>query len=204
MTQLERALVRLRADLLQVGVRWALVGGLAVSVRVRPRTTFDIDIAISVGTDRAAEAVVRQLARRGYAIQRTLEQEATGRLAGVRLVAPSEVGFVAIDLLFASSGIEDEVVGDSQPLEVSQGVQLPVARIGHLAALKVLADQPDRPQDRADAIALLAAASPAERERARAGLERIERRGFHRRKDLQRSLRELLDVVDSRDFGSKP
>ena len=52
MTQLERVILRLDTDLRKLGVRWALVGGLAVSVRARPRMTYDIDIAVAVMDDR--------------------------------------------------------------------------------------------------------------------------------------------------------
>ncbi len=198
MTQLERALVRLDADLRQLGVAYALVGGLAVSTRVRPRTTFDIDVAVSVATDRDAEDVVHRLGELGYRLERTLEHEATGRLAGVRLAPPPELdASVPVDLLFASSGIEDELATEAERLEVLRGVLLPVARIGHLVALKLLADQPDRPQDRVDALALLAVAPADERELARASLEIIKRRGFNRGKDLQGALRELVLQVEA-------
>ena len=107
MTQLERVLLQLRADLLQLGVGWAVVGGFAVSIRSRPRTTFDIDLVVSVATDRDAESLIHSLRERGYVLERILEQEATGRMAGARLMPPPEVGSSApVDLLFASSGIE--------------------------------------------------------------------------------------------------
>jgi hypothetical protein len=199
-SQLERVLLRLDTDLRQLRVAWAVVGGFAVSIRARPRTTFDVDVAIAVATDREAEAIVRGLTRLGYVLERSLEHEPTGRLAGVRLVPPSELGASAsVDLLFASSGIEDEVVGAAERLEAIRGAVLPVARVGHLIALKVLADQPDRPQDRADALALLAVASPDERQLARAALDRIERRGYHRGKDLMQELCNLLHQAGAGD-----
>lgn len=56
-----------------------------------------------------------------------------------------------LDVLFASSGIESEVVGSAELLEVLPGLTVPVARIGHLIALKVLSrDDRDRHQDIAD------------------------------------------------------
>ena len=193
MTQLERVLIRLDLDLRQLNVDYAVVGGLAVSVRARPRMTFDIDVAVSVATDRDAAAVVHSLGKRGYRLERTLEHEASGRLAGVRLTPPPELdASIPVDLLFASSGIEDELASEAERLVVLKGVLLPVARVGHLIALKVLADRADRPQDRVDALALLAIAPADERELAKASLERIEQRGFDRGKDLLRALRELV------------
>lgn len=46
-TRLAEALVQLQADLLDIGARWALIGGLAVSGRTEPRTTRDIDVAVA-------------------------------------------------------------------------------------------------------------------------------------------------------------
>jgi hypothetical protein len=44
---------------------WALIGGLAVSIRVEPRFTRDIDIAVAVADDVAAEALVADLSASG-------------------------------------------------------------------------------------------------------------------------------------------
>lgn len=44
-----------------------------------------------------------------------------------------------VDLLFASSGIENEVVASADLLEVLPGLTVPVATTAHLIALKVLA-----------------------------------------------------------------
>lgn len=43
-----------------------------------------------------------------------------------------------MDLLFASSGIEHEIVAAADPLEVLPDLTVPVARTGHLIALKPL------------------------------------------------------------------
>jgi hypothetical protein len=43
------------ADALEhAGARWALIGGLAVSTRIEPRFTRDIDLAVSVPDDASA------------------------------------------------------------------------------------------------------------------------------------------------------
>jgi len=46
---------------------------------------------------------------------------------------------VIVDLLFASSGIENEVVASADRLEVLPQLMVPVATTAHLIALKVLA-----------------------------------------------------------------
>lgn len=110
MNPLENALRRIAEDLRKLDKSWALVGGLAVGARAEPRTTRDVDLAIAVADDQEAESLVFRLQSLGYAVLVVLEQDATGRLATVRLRPPSEPeGGVLVDLLFASSGIEPEI-----------------------------------------------------------------------------------------------
>jgi len=54
-----------------------------------------------------------------------VEQEATRRLATIRLIPPGErERGVVVDLLFASSGIEREIVAGAQVVEVMAGLSL--------------------------------------------------------------------------------
>jgi hypothetical protein len=101
---------------------------------------------------------------------------------------------IVVDLLFASSGVEPELVSAAEPLELLEGVTVPVATSPHLLALKILSKDPvTRPQDLVDARRLVAIASSAELEEARSLLSLIERRGFHRGKDLLEELGALLE-----------
>lgn len=184
--------LRVSADLAALGARAAIVGGLAVSARAEPRNTRDVDFAVSVADDTRAEDLVRALAARGYGIVAVLEHEARGRLATVRLKRGGGSGIV-IDLLFASSGIESEVVDQAETLEIAPGVTLPVARPGHLIAMKLLSrDDASRPQDRVDLAALVGACSDDEIQHAREACRAIEARGFARGRDLDAALDEAL------------
>ena len=58
---LELALRKAVADLDALKVRWALIGGLAISVRSVPRFTKDLDFAVAVANDSEAEDVVHRL-----------------------------------------------------------------------------------------------------------------------------------------------
>ncbi len=116
MTSLEAALRGVSAELTGVRVAFALVGGLAVSVRTEPRFTRDADLAVAVASDGEADALIRTLQTRGYGIEAVVEQEAAEQLATVRLMPAGDPLGPVIDLLFASSGIESEVVGDADPL----------------------------------------------------------------------------------------
>ncbi len=190
-----QALRRVTRDLRHLKQPMALVGGLAVSTRAEPRLTRDIDLALAVGGDEQAESLVFRLQAHGYRVQASVEQLRAGQLATIRLSIP-EAGGVVLDLLFASSGIEDEVVADAELLEVIPGLRIPVARPGHLLALKVLArDDRRRPQDFDDIRALLAIASPAELRRAERALEHITARGFNRKRNLAAAWRRALELM---------
>lgn len=114
MTRLLAALQGIAEILDELGQPWALIGGLAVSARVEPRFTRDIDVAVAVTDDAQAEQLVRKLSSRGFTILALLEQEAVRRLATVRLVPPGEsAAGIVVDLLFASSGIEPELAAEA-------------------------------------------------------------------------------------------
>lgn len=164
-----------------------------MSARTRPRFTQDADLAVEVAGDREAEHLVFELQSRGFQVFETVEQQETGRLATVRCELTDEAAAgVGVDLLFASSGIEPEIVEAAEVIDVVPGLRVPVARIGHLLALKILArDDERRPQDLMDLRALLAEAGDDELDLARASLQLITERGFHRNKDLLAELRRL-------------
>ncbi len=178
----------------------ALVGGLAVSAWVDPRFTRDIDLAVAVDSDAEAERLLGRLRTAGFAIVTVVEQVAMGRLATARLRPPGEDDDgLLLDLLFASSGIESEIARDAVLLDIGLGVAVPVARPGHLVALKLLAHDPvDRPQDAQDLRALRPILDASETARAREACRWIEARGFHRGRALEAS----LDLYLSASKGS--
>lgn len=197
MTSLESALRRAVEVLNESGLRWAVVGGLAVSARAEPRTTRDVDVAVAVGDDAEAEAVLFRLQGLGFAVVSVVEQTARKRLATARLTSGEAAhSGVLVDLLFASSGIEPEVVSGAELMEILPGLTIPVARIGHLIALKALArNDRDRPQDLDDIRALLREATPADVLDARNAAVLIEARGFARGRRLREELAGLLTGI---------
>jgi hypothetical protein len=195
-TSLESALRQIHTDLSAAHVFFALVGGLAVSARTEPRFTRDADLAVALGSDAEAEALIHGLRARGYRVEAVVEQEAVGRLATVRLTRSSTLRAPVIDLLFASSGIEPEVVAEAAPIELLPNLTIGVARTGHLIALKVLSrDDVRRPQDLVDLRALQRVASSAEVARARQSLALITARGYHRGRDLMSEMNWLFPLA---------
>jgi len=194
MNRLETALADIGKILDQQGFEWALVGGLAVSVRAEPRFTRDVALAVAVESDTEAERLVGDLRGVGYEILETVEQETTGRFATARLLPPGgDPGGVIVDLLFASSGIEPEVVASAEPLEVLPGLSVPVAGVPELIALKLLArDDAERPQDAGDLVALAPLATGEDLELARKLVRLIEGRNYHRGRDLLGELERLV------------
>ena len=116
-----------------------------------------------------------------------LEQEYVERLSGVRLERSGSD--VIVDLLFASSGIENEVVTSATRLEVLPQLSAPVATTGHLIALKTLAG---RNQDLTDLGSLIPAASTEDLDVAREAVRLIHARGFNREQDVAADLGKLI------------
>lgn len=199
MTDFESLLSSLAKDLNAHGARWAVVGGHSISVRCEPRFTRDLDVAVAVDGDAEAEALVRGLALLGYGVQAIVEQTATKRLATVRLTPPGSPEGPMLDLLFASSGIEPEVVSEAELLEIFPGVLAPIASLPHLVALKILSrDDVHRPQDRLDLHALLTVAAASDIASARDAIRLITQRGAHRGRDLEAALQAAIEEMGSR------
>jgi predicted nucleotidyltransferase len=192
-TDVEAAFTQAAADLDEMSVDWAVIGGLAVSARTAPRFTQDVDFAVSVATDDEAESIVHRLQVRGYAVGMLVEQDEMGRLATARLIRPVPGSSqIFVDLLFASSGIEDLVVKQAERIEILPGCIAPVAGIGHLIALKLLSADESRLQDQLDLQALLAVAAADDLAQARYAAEAIVARGFNRGRSLPQDLERLV------------
>lgn len=171
-----------------MGVKYAVVGGIAIAFRAVIRTTNDIDLAVVADDDAHAESIVQTLIGLGYRAEILLESEVSSRLMTVRMISVGERE-VFIDLLFATAGIEKEVVENSTPIEIFPGLTIPVASRSALIALKVLSANPDtRSRDITDLQNLLANSIVGEVDTARNLLSLITERGYNRNKDLQSEL----------------
>lgn len=191
LSSLFELLARVERDLKECEARWALVGGVAVGARTEPRFTRDLDIVLAVKDDAAAERVVLSLREKGYEISAVLEHAKTGRLATVRLLPPGDGRLVG--LLFASSGIEKDVVEGADVFEVAPAFAAPVASVGHLIAMKILSrDDQRRPQDKLDLAALMKVATKAELESAHEAVKKIVSQGCHRGRSLPSELAEAI------------
>jgi hypothetical protein len=112
-----------------------------------------------------------------------IEQTRTSRLATARL-RHAEDRSVFIDLLFASSGIERELAAAAVKID-----DVPVSRVGHLLALKVLSESERRLQDRIDLQQLAKVATDEDWDTAESMVRLIKERRFHRGRALLTRLR---------------
>ena len=195
----DELLRRIVGELSAVGGRFAVVGGLALSARTRPRFTADVDIAIAVSGDPESERLVFEMQGRGFRVWKTIEHDATGRLATVRLRTTGHEEDPIVDLIFSTSGIEPEVVRDADRAEIGS-LGVPVARAGHLVAMKLLSRSEARFQDKADLLALREFLDADEIALAREGVRLIVERGYSRGKDLVRELEEYLATAPPKEF----
>lgn len=181
----EHALAAAISSLMQAKRRFALVGGLAVSVRSEVRFTRDVDIAVQVQGDADAESLVFELKAAGYQPIASVENEERHRLSTIRLLSPWGV---KVDLLFASCGIETEIVERATTVALPHAGDVPVAEAEELLAMKVLSMTDRRLQDRIDALRLVSCNPRLDLVRVRQNLQTIRDRGFDRGEDLEAKL----------------
>ena len=164
----------------------------AVSVRAEVRFTRDVDIAVAVADDAEAESLTYELRLAGYTAVASVEHETRHRLSTVRLMSPSGV---KVDLMFASSGIEAEIVDRATQIDFEGAGSVPVANAEELLAMKVLSMTDARLQDRIDAKHLLQFTPGLDISRVREHLARITDRGYAREQDLDAKLAVVLHDV---------
>lgn len=190
--RLAEALRELVAALDRAKVEYALVGGLAASARGEARFTRDIDVAVATPTDEHAERLVWELQGRGYSVLATVEQDATHRLATVRL---SDSAATVCDLVFATCGIEAEVVETAEQLEVFPGTTVDTASVEALLAMKVLSATKKRPRDLGDIRAMIIANPQFSESTVARYLDLIEVRGYARGQALADKWSRLRDEL---------
>jgi len=167
---------------------FAVVGGLAASVRGEARFTRDVDVAVDVPDDSSAEALVHFLIQAGYELLATVEHDKTGRLATARL---RDADGVVCDLVFATCGIEHEVVASAEELEILPTVSVPTASAESLLAMKTLSVTARRARDLDDIRAIVRQNPDLDEARVTALLQLIEERGCARGQNLLEKWRGL-------------
>lgn len=132
------------------GIPFAVIGGLAVSLRGQPRMTVDVDLVIIADVDRALR-LVAEIAATPFeplfpgveeVVARSFILPLRHRTTGIR-----------VDVAIGMSGFEQQAVGRAAPVTIGD-VRVPVVAIEDLLVMKALAG---RPQDEQDIHGLIAA-----------------------------------------------
>ena len=142
-----------------------------------------------MASDADAEQLIFELKSSGHQPIATVEHEERHRLSTIRLLSPSGV---KLDLLFASCGIEREIVERATIVALPHAGNVPVAEAEELLAMKVLSMTDRRLQDRIDAVRLIACNPELDLARVRQNLLTIRERGFDRGEDLEGKLASVL------------
>ena len=139
------------------GLPHVFIGGIAVSAWSRPRTTLDLDVLV-LSPDSAAEPVLQALRGEGFELDLTgIHREKM--LAGFRaMVRPSKHGSpISLDVLVSDNPVVAEIIHRSCRRTLA-GTTFAVPAAEDLVVLKL---QAGRPQDVADALAVLEAQAAA-------------------------------------------
>jgi hypothetical protein len=130
-------------------VRHALIGGLAISMRGRPRLTQDIDFLVDV-SQIALPGLLDDLVDRGFSLEPLVVIKEYVR----ENITAFKFGPVRVDWLKPVLPLYTRALGDASPLDWSEGHPIRVATAEGLILTKMVAF---RPQDQMDIETLLIA-----------------------------------------------
>jgi hypothetical protein len=130
-------------------IRHALIGGLATSMRSRPRLTQDVDFLVDV-PQLALPALLDELSERGFSLDRAVVINEYVR----EHITAFSFGTVRIDWLKPVLPFYARAIADAEPLVWSEGHSVQVATPEGLILTKLVAF---RSQDQMDIEALLTA-----------------------------------------------
>jgi hypothetical protein len=124
-------------------IAYALIGGLAVSLRAQPRVTADVDLVIAADVDRALK-LAGALEKTTF---RPFFQDVTDVIEKAYILPLCHRRTsVKVDMAIGMSGFERQAVARAQRLEVA-GAMISVATAEDLLIMKVLAGRPQDEQD---------------------------------------------------------
>ena len=136
-------LKRLVDALVELQVPYAVIGGVAVSLRSVPRYTEDVDAVIWYGEDGWSE-FLSQIEQRGF------KARAANPIAFAqqnRLLLLTDDDSVHVDLSFGALPFEEETIRSAGLIEISEGFSAAIATAEALTVMKAIAW---RPKDQLD------------------------------------------------------
>lgn len=117
------------------GTRYAVIGGVAIAMYGLPRTTLDLDLVVDAAVQ---EDLVRWLEMIGY---QTLH-----RSSGYSNHSHQDTSWGTLDFVYVQGDTADKLFTGARRAQGPGGLEVPLPRPEHLAALKVAAmkNDPDR------------------------------------------------------------
>lgn len=136
-------LAKFAGELERRNFRYALIGGLAASIRGRIRATEDLDLILLCNLDEAL-TLVQSLGDSGFS---TLLKDYE-KVARSALLIPliDQASGIQLDVAIGLSGFEKEIVERADPM-IFEGHEFFVATPEDLVVMKVLAGRPQDLQD---------------------------------------------------------
>lgn len=135
-----KTLIRPAEVLTGNGVPYCLVGGLAVSIVARPRTTEDIDLAVDIDPARRdeLESLLKEQFRAVQTKAHVLDFENARVWRAVLGVEEHEEGIIIVDFIFGDNPVHRNASQHADQLGFS-GTVIPVAKPEDLVVMKLLA-----------------------------------------------------------------
>ena len=141
MTALESALLEVTAALEYAGVRYMLIGGLAVSLWGEPRSTLDVDVTIWTKPEELERTITEMCSR-----FRTIPQNPSDFVRQTRVLPVMSSGQVRIDLVFAALPEEERIIGRAQS-KIVGGKPVMVISVEDLIFMKLASERPRDVED---------------------------------------------------------
>jgi hypothetical protein len=136
MTSLESALLEVTAALEHIGVRYMLIGGLAVSLWGEPRSTLDVDVTIWAEPEELERTITEICSH-----LRPIPQNPSAFVRQTRVLPALSSGQVRIDIVFAALPEEERIIGRAQPKTVA-GRTVMVVSVEDLIFMKLASERP--------------------------------------------------------------
>jgi len=134
---------RLAKVLESYGIPYAIIGGVAVSIRAIPRYTKDVDAVLWVG-ESDWEKILAQVTQEGFTAR--AENPISFAQKNRLLLLIDEDG-TQIDLSFGALPFEERMIRNAEPVEIASGCFATVATAESLVVMKAIAWRPKDIQD---------------------------------------------------------
>ena len=126
---------RLVRELEDNQIPYAIIGGVAVSIRAVPRYTEDVDAVVWVDDSRRSEFLA-QITKRGL---RPRASDPLGFARKNRLLLLTDEDGVHVDLSFGVLPFEEEMIRNAEPIEIAEGCTASIATARALVLMKAVA-----------------------------------------------------------------